>query len=334
MVFLFLGLREKTKNKSLFRLSQLETEEEIQSPTIQTTPQFTLESPDSGSQIAVEKLNGTSGNNGLVNKNFPGMGSWSDLLKAETSLYINPLWRGLREGYLGLTAQGEDTDDVDTIHDDREELSRSEPWNINQPAENYEMDQYDAHSSCNVDSSKNENSNVKSSKDGDKHNRTRSDSQVNVQGKDDNISNAITTSNNNNQVLPSTHGKSEFKSSTSIGDPSGTNKRRSAVESDPNLIPVGILSHPVPNPKIFHTEPTRIKKPEICHEKPETSGDNEEEEPVISSRDCKNPPNNLLSKFGIDMSNTYPTTNLSNTALSSPCLLIDDQSTSEKHGKE
>ena len=326
ITFLILGIRGKPRHKKLFSLSQLESEEgEVQSPTIHTSSQFP-ESPDlERRQAAVEKLKAKSGTGRPVGKSFPGMGSWSDLLKADTSLYINPLWRGWQEEYMSLTTQGGEAE-LDTGQDEREGLSRSEPWNLGAAAENDDIDHRDG---INTDSNGSSNRNSSNSDSGSQRNN-------------DNINN--NTINNNRQ--PDTNPEQ----STSNIDPSRvpTNKRRSVGESDPNFItsiPVGIPSHPVPDPKIFHTEPTRTKIPEVSNPtpeastttKPEVAEDNgnhvSEEKPSSSTNDYRNPSNNLLSKFGIYSDDACPTQNLCITALSSPCLFSEEFNEQDKQGR-
>ena len=339
ITFLILGLREKRNHKKLFRLSQLESEEgEMQSPTIHTTSQFP-DSPDlERRQAAVEKLKAKRENGRTGSKKFPGMGSWSDLLKADTSLYINPLWRGLREEYLSLTAQGGEAE-LDTGLDEREGLSRSEPWNLSGPAQLDDVDHRDGQGDSNGSSHCSSNRNSSNSETSSQQNSGS-----------DNINN-----NNNNDTTSQQPGTSnanteQSKPYSTHTDPSPTKKRRSVAESDPNLIasiPVGILSHPVSDPKIFHTEPPRTKKPEVRETTPEMSNttmpgvgevnDNhlKKEKPISTTNYHKNPSNNLLSKFGIDSDDVCAIPSVHNTALSSPCLLSDEfnHPTSGKHGR-
>lgn len=323
-----MGLRKKPKRKNLFRLSQLESEGgEIESPTIQTTSQFP-ESPDSDRrQTAVSKLNATR--NGPVSKHFPGMGSWSDLLKADTSLYINPLWRGWQEEYLSLTAQNRE-DELDAEQEERENLSRSEPWNLSAPAQDRDISHQDGDS--NGDDTSNGNSNRNSSN-SDNSNQPNSgnDGNNNTTIQDDEQPDNSNTNPEQSQPLTSNAGPSRVP----------TNKRRSVAESDPNLnsIPVGIPSHTISDPKIFHTEPSRTKKPEDHHAKHEAieskPGDNGDE--INTEKPSSfhlNPSNKLLSKFGIDVDDNYPTPSLCNTAMSSPCLYNEEVNhpTPGKHG--
>ena len=312
ITFLILGLRRKPKQKNLFRLSQLESEGEgIESPTIQTASEFP-ESPDSERrQTAIGKLNATR--NGPVSKHFPGMGSWSDLLKADTSLYINPLWRGWQEEYLSLTAQNRE-EELDAGQEEREDLSRSEPWNLSAPAQSRDMNHQDGN--CDDDSTSNGN-----------RNSSNSDNS--------NQSNSGNDNNNSNDEQPDTSNTNPEHSQPSTSNAGlsrvHTKERRSVAESDPNLnlIPVGIPSHTISDPKIFHTESPKTKKPEVHHTKHEAietkqhvAGDNGNEMNTEkpTSIHFKNPSNKLLSKFGIDVDDNCLTPSLSNTAMSSPCL--------------
>ena len=330
ITFLILGLKRKEKKKDLFRLSEIESEGEgVETPTIHATSQFP-ESPDSDRRrTAVGQLNATR--NGFVSKHFPGMGSWSDLLKADTSLYINPLWRGWQDEYLSLTAQNRE-EELDAGQEEREGRSSSEPWNLSAPTQDRNINNHD--NDFNGDGASNGNSN---------RNSTNSDGSN--QPNSGNDSNNNTTIQDDEQPNTSHTNPEQSQPSTSNTRPSRvpTNKRRSIGESDPSLnsIPVGIPSHPITDPRIFHTEPPRTRKPDDTkHEAIETiphvSGhDNELKKEKRYSFDSKNPSNKLLSKFGIEVNDNCITPSLCNTAMSSPCLYNEEYSeqTSGTHGR-
>ncbi|XP_028413236.1 uncharacterized protein LOC114536080 [Dendronephthya gigantea] len=332
MVFLVIGLRKKPKNKKLFRLSQLDTDEsEIQSPTIHTTAQFPEPPAVNGRQEASEKVSGGTTSN-PVSKHFPGMSSWSDLLKTDTSLYINPLWRGFRDGYQGLDG-GEE---LNTARNDWGELSRSEPWNLSGVVDGAEEGVHgDGEETTPAGVHGSGGSNGTSSISG-------SGSQENT-GSHGNSGSDISTTKNNEPPDINPEQIKSFPADTDLSRASAS-KRRSNAESD-NLagaIPVGIPSLPVPDSKIFHTEPTRTKpeKPVVDDPKPVASNARQpdgntkpellddgnelkEQKPRSSSSsgDCKLPGNKLLSKFGLNSEDMGPACN---TALSSPCLYIKD----------
>ena len=351
-----MGLRKKPRNKKLFRLSELETEEgKIQSPTIHRNSQFPDSSDFESRQAAVAKLNAKRENGKPVSKHFPGMGSWSDLLKTDTSLYINPLWRGWREEYLSLTAQGEEAE-LDISQDEREGLTRSEPWNLGGTVPSDDLDQRDGqgggagqNTSAGIGTNTgNGNSDGNGANDG--NNTSDSD------GASDGNGISVDSSNSENDSQQNSGGDKLNDSNTDLerSKPSTskteslrvpTNKKRSVTESNPsnlNSIPVGIPSHPVPDPKIFHTETTRTKNPENREAtsavgnatEPVSAKENnylDKGTPTSSTNDHKNPSNNLLSKFGISSDDASPTVKLSNTALSSPCLLGDEINQPENH---
>ena len=362
-----MGLRKKPRNKKLFRLSELETEEgEIQSPTIHRNSQLPDSSDLKSRQAAVAKLNAKRENGKAVSKHFPGMGSWSDLLKTDTSLYINPLWRGWREEHLSLTAQGEEAE-LDIGQDERVGLTRSEPWNLGGTVPSDDLDHRDGqgggagqNTSAGIGTNNgNGNSNVNSTNDGN------GTSDVNGTNDGNNTSDSDGASDGNGSSVDSENGSQQnsggdksndsntdlkrSKPSTSKTESSRvpTNKRRSVTESNPsnlNSIPVGIPSHPVPDPKIFHTEPTRTKKTKNREATSETGNTTEPKAAkqknhlnkgtaTSSTNDHKNPSNNLLSKFGISSNDAAPTLKVSNTALSSPCLLGDEINQPKNHGK-
>ena len=366
ITFLTMGLRKKPRNKKLFRLSELETEEgEIQSPTIHRNSQFPDSSDLESRQAAVAKFKAKRENGKAVSKHFPGMGSWSDLLKTDTSLYINPLWRGWREEYLSLTAQGEEAE-LDIAQGERQGLTRSEPWNLGGTVPSDDLDHRDGHragqntSAGNGTNNGNGNSDVNGTNDGnvtsDGNGANDGNNTSDSDGASDGNGCSVDSSNSENDSQQNSGGdklndnntdleRSKPSTSKNESAPVTTNKKQSATESSPsNLtsIPVGIPSHPVPDPKIFHTEPTRTKKPENREATSEVDNPKEQKAgkeknhlnkgtPTSSTNDHKNPSNNLLSKFGISSDDAAPTLKVSNTALSSPCLLGDENNQPEDH---
>lgn len=317
ITFLILGLRRKPKHKNLFRLSQLESEDgEIQSPTIHATSQFP-ESPDlERRHEAVDKLNSTRS---AAGKDFPGVGNLSDLLGKNSSLYINPLWRGWREEYVSLRSQGGEAE-LDTVGNEEEGLSRSEPWNLGGAADSDDLDHGDSNGQGNNDRSRNRMSS-NSASEGD----SGSDTNNNMD-----ISN---TNNQQHDTNDTAIANPELSTSSTNNDPlkETTKKRRSTADCD-NLvssIPVGIPSHPVPDPQIFHTEqsyPKRTKKPEVNNAtKLDVNEDNADQlKARASSTSTKPPSNKLLSRFGLKNEDVYPSPSLCNTALSTPCLYNKD----------
>ena len=362
MVFLIIGLREKPKNKNLFRLSQLETDEsEIQSPTIHIASEFP-ESPDvngrrEAGETAKPAKNTTSNPAG---KNFPGMGSWSDLLETNPSLYINPLWRGWRDGYQGLAAAQEGEEELNTAENNWGELSQSEPWNLCGVVEGEESDRCDgetSHGDVHGNGGSKRTSSIS-----DRDSQENSGSHGNNGGGSHGNSGSDISSTTININQPLDINPEQNKASTADIDSSrvSTSKTRNDAESDDfaGTIPVGIPSLPFPDSKIFHTEPTRTKRPEIKQEvgdteakegnaKPEVDNPSpeasnaeqqdgntkptvyqdestklKERKPRSSSGDYKLPSNKLLSKFGLNSEDMGPTSNT--TALSSPCLYNKD----------
>jgi hypothetical protein len=342
ITFLVMGLRKKPKKKKLFRLRELESEEgELQSPTIHTTSQFPDPSDFETRQAAVAKLNAKRENGKPASKHFPGMGSLSDLLKTDTSLYINPLWRGWREEYLSLKAQGEETE-VDDTQDKREGITRSEPWNVSGAALLDDVDHNGNNSQATSGGNGTNEGGGSSDGDGSSEGDGSSVDSSNSESSQRNNGNDNLGDNNTDleRSKPSTNNTESSRAPTS--------KKRSVGESDPShmtSIPVGIPSYPVSDPKIFHTEPTRTKKPEIMETTAEIGNTTKPDEvddknhlnggkAVSSTNDYKNPSNNLLLKFGIDIEDAGATSRVSDTALSSPCLLGDhiNQPDSETHG--